>query len=129
MFYIKYCSFKLFFSNWLDALGSWESFLSSISLLLELLSQEIKVYATQGKEKYSKNYFQTNISYQEYLFKEFYAIDLTQRPSFLVKVGYMTLTSLLESSRADIDFFLKDDRVIVYVSRSMYKLSRLSLVF
>ena len=39
-----------------------------------------------------RDYFATNISYQEYLFKESYTIGLTQRASFLVKVGCMVLT-------------------------------------
>ena len=54
-------------------------------------------------ERHPKDYFRTNISHQECFFKESYAISLTRRPSSLAKVGCMALTTLPESSRADID--------------------------
>ena len=43
-------------------------------------------------EKHPKDYFRTNISHQECLFKKSYAIGLTWRPSSLAKVGCMALT-------------------------------------
>ena len=70
---------------------SWEG------LLGKLPSQKINIRTTQGEKKYSKNYFQTNISHQEGLFKKsyplilsiFYAlmsVGLIERSSSLVKV-------------------------------------------
>ena len=62
-------------------------------------------------KKHPKDYFRTNISHQECLFKEFYAIGLTRRASLLAKIGYMASTST------------------VYVSPLMRKLPKVSLVF
>lgn len=51
-------------------------FLSNISPLPEHRIQEINVYISQGEENYSDNYFPTNISDQESLFKKSYLISL-----------------------------------------------------
>ena len=107
MFRVRGCSCKLFFPNQFDALVSWEGFLGGISPPPELLSQEINVCTAQGEERHPKDYFRTNISHQEWLFKEFYAIGLTWKPSSLAKIGCMALTSLLESSKANTDFSQK----------------------
>ena len=104
MFRVKGCSCKLFLPNQFDALGSWKGFLGGISLPPELSSQEINVCTAQDEERHSKEFFRTNISHQECLFKESYVIGLTRRPSSLAKVGYMALTSLPGSRRADTDF-------------------------
>ena len=48
-------------------------------------------------------HFSTNISHQECLFKESYAIGLTRRAGSLAKIGCMALTSLFELSRANTD--------------------------
>ena len=44
-------------------------------------------------KRHPKNHIRTNISHQEWLFKESYMIGLTWRASFLAKVGCMALTS------------------------------------
>ena len=54
--------------------GSWEGLLGSVSPLPEFPIQEINVRTTQGEEKHSKDYFRTNISYQEGFFKGSYSI-------------------------------------------------------
>ena len=61
--------------------------------------EAINVCTAQDEEKHPKDYFRTNISHQECLFKEFYAIGLTRRPSFIAKVGRMVLNSILESTQ------------------------------
>lgn len=93
-------------------------------------------------KKHPTNYFWAKITYQEYLFKEFYVIYLTRRPNSLTKIGYIVLNSLSKSSRANINFF----RWIVWYQMhgiclrvafkalsilvlSMQSLLRLSLVF
>ena len=60
--------------------------------------EAIDVCTAQGEKKHSKDYFQTKISHQEYLFKESYAIGLTRRACSLAKVGYMALTSTVHVS-------------------------------
>ena len=44
-------------------------------------------------ERHPKDYFRPNVSHQEYLFKESYAIGLTQKTGSLAKVGCMASTS------------------------------------
>ena len=56
--------------------GSQNGLLNSVSSLPELLTQEINICTAQGEKKHSKDYFQTNISYQKFLFKESYLICL-----------------------------------------------------
>ena len=50
--------------------GSWKGLFSGLSSPSEVLIQEINVSTALGKEMHSKDYFQTNISHQERLFKE-----------------------------------------------------------
>ena len=54
--------------------GSWEGLFGSVISPLELLTSKINVRTAQGKQKHCKEYFWTNISHQEGLFKEFYSI-------------------------------------------------------
>ena len=51
-------------------------------------------------KRYPKDYFRTNISHQEYLFKKSYAIGLTWWFSFLAKVGCMALTFRIHGTRS-----------------------------
>ena len=91
--------------------GSLEGLFGGVSLSLELPIQEINVRTTQGEEKHPKNYFRTNTSHQESLFKESYpvvpsifcvptSVGLMGRPSSLAKVRWMALALLPESSKA-----------------------------
>ena len=114
IFRVKGCSCKLFLPNQFNALSSWEGFLGGISPPPELLSQEINVCIAHGEERHSKDFFRTIISHQECLFKEFYAIGLTRRTSSLTKVGYMALTPLSESRKADTDFSYKVEGYLMH---------------
>ena len=56
--------------------GFRKSFLSGINLQPGLPIHEINIRIVQGEKKHSKDYFRTNISHQEALFKEFHSIRL-----------------------------------------------------
>ena len=54
--------------------GTRKDFLNCVTPLLKFPNQKIDIYFTQNEEKYLKDYFRTNISHQEGLFKESYSI-------------------------------------------------------
>ena len=98
MLRVKRCSCKLFLTHQLDASGSREGFLGGVSSPPEFPTSEINICTTQGEERHPKDYFWTNISHQEGLFKESYpvvlsifcastSVGLMGRPSSLAKVG------------------------------------------
>ena len=81
---VKYCSCKLFLTHYLDVSGSWKGLLGDISPLPELPIQEINVRTTQGEERHPRDYFRTNISHQEGLFKESYSISAYSKAKKIV---------------------------------------------
>lgn len=56
--------------------SSWKGLVSSVSSLPELSTQEINISIAQNEKKHLKNYFWTNINYQEGFFKKYYLIYL-----------------------------------------------------
>ena len=66
---IKYYNRKLFFTYWFDASGSQKGLFGSVSSPIEFSTQQIDICIAQSEQRNHKDYFRTNNSKQEDLFK------------------------------------------------------------
>ena len=76
MLQVRRCSYKLFLIYKLDAFDGQKRLFGGVNSLQEFSTQKMNIYTIQSEERHPKDYFWTNISHQESLFKESYSICL-----------------------------------------------------